>query len=70
MLTKTILSKSSRMVIHGNIHPGNMIVDPKSQKIVGFIGFGTCGMSHDAYDLGTIICHLIDQNKCSFEDAT
>ena len=63
------MDKIPKVVIHGDFHPGNIIVDKESQKIIGIIDFGCSGMSHPGYDLGTIICHMLgDGKKCQFED--
>ena len=61
--------KVPKVVIQGDFHPGNIIIDKETEKIIGIIDFGCCGMGYPGYDLGTIIYHLLEgRKKCEFED--
>ena len=63
------LAKIPKVVIHGDFHPENILVDAETQKIIGIIDFAACGQSHCGYDLGIIMCHLLaEKQKCRFED--
>ena len=58
-----LLNKIPKVLIHGDFHPGNIIIDQETQKIIGIIDFGSCGMSHPGYDLGTVLCHILGDKK-------
>ena len=62
------LRQVPKVVIHGDFHPGNILIDKEQQKIIGIIDFVSTGMSHSGFDIGTIICHILLERKCSFED--
>ena len=38
------LKKVPKVAIHGDFHPGNIIVDKEAERISGIIDFGCCGM--------------------------
>ena len=70
-LVTPTLKTLPKVMIHGDFQPENIFVDPNSAKVTGIINFGSCGMSHPGFDIGTVICHLIsDEKKCKLEDLT
>ena len=63
------MKKSEKVVIHGDAHQGNIIVDETGSKVVGIIDFGLCCMGNSGFEIGIFMGSLLkDRDKVDFED--
>jgi aminoglycoside 2''-phosphotransferase len=58
------------VLIHGDLAPYHILVDPNSPEITGVIDFGTAGMGDPAIDFSTLLVHygaqVVDQMAAAY----
>jgi aminoglycoside 2''-phosphotransferase len=64
------------VLVHGDLAPYHILVDPECTRLTGVIDFGTVGLGDPAVDIATLLAHyggrLVDDMRATypFDDAT
>ncbi|HYI23783.1 MAG TPA: phosphotransferase [Thermomicrobiales bacterium] len=58
VLSGEIEMEVAPVLIHGDLAPYHILVDPESSRLTGVIDFGTAGLGDPADDIGALLAHL------------